>query len=764
MYKFLTIILILFSFTPSKAQSELDWEDHFSYYQIQDIARSGSTFFVGAQNTVFIYNQTTSRVEKISSIQGLSSQNISKIHFSASYNLLFIGYETGLIDVYNLQTKNVFKLVDIPNKTGIPPSERRINDMLEDGDKLYLATNYGITVFRLNELKFGDTYFIGNAGANLQVNQLAIQYDNLYAATQAGLRYADKNNPNLIDFNEWNAINSIEYKGVALVDNQLLALTANNVLQKVLNNNITQQVNVNFDVVDFRVSNEQILLTGSQVIKVYNQNLNEVQNLNNFSTFSPQFTCAIYYNARFYTGDFNLGLLSFINAFDEPKYLSPLGPIRNDVFGLDAIANELWAVYGEYTGALDPYPLNQRGVSHLKDERWINIAYDDLQDTRVLVRPIINPKQTNQVFISSYVDGFLELVNNEIVFKYDENTANLPETLDPNGNTVMGDVRVNGLDFDSSGNLWGTISLVKNGLFKLTPSSGRLDFFDISEIIPNYFSGELGLSDLVIDQSNLIYFGSYANGLIGFNPASGQFAKVTGQESAGNLPEGNSVKTLALDNNNQLWIGTTLGLRVLFNPSSMFTNPDTSTSQIIILDEDGVAQELLAENSIQDIAVDGNNNKWIATEAGVFYVSANGQETIYHFTTDNSPLPSNSVTSIAIDPETAKVYIGTRSGLVAFRGTATKSQENFEQVRAYPNPVRPHYKGPVTIDGLMAGANVKITDISGNLVFETTAQGGSVQWDTRAFGKHAVASGVYIVMLTSADQLETKLAKIMIIR
>ena len=133
MYRLLTIILSLFIFTLSNAQSDLDWEDHFSYYQIQDIARSGSTFFVGAQNTVFIYNQATGNIEKISSIQGLSSQNISKIHFSASYNLLFIGYETGLIDVYNLQTKNVFKLVDIPNKTGIPPSERRINDMLEDG-------------------------------------------------------------------------------------------------------------------------------------------------------------------------------------------------------------------------------------------------------------------------------------------------------------------------------------------------------------------------------------------------------------------------------------------------------------------------------------------------------------------------------------------------------------------------------------------------------------------------------------------------------
>ena len=165
-----------------------------------------------------------------------------------------------------------------------------------------------------------------------------------------------------------------------------------------------------------------------------------------------------------------------------------------------------------------------------------------------------------------------------------------------------------------------------------------------------------------------------------------------------------------------------------------------------------MAQELLAGSSISAITVDGNNNKWIATEAGAFYLSSNGQETIYRFTTENSPLPSNSVTDIEIDESTGKVYIGTTNGLVAFRGTATSSAETFEKVRAFPNPVRPGYSGMVTIAGLREGANVKITE------------GGSVQWDSRAFGKHKVASGVYMVLITSDDQLETKVTKIMVIR
>jgi hypothetical protein len=148
----------------------------------------------------------------------------------------------------------------------------------------------------------------------------------------------------------------------------------------------------------------------------------------------------------------------------------------------------------------------------------------------------------------------------------------------------------------------------------------------------------------------------------------------------------------------------------------------------------------------------------------VFYLSSNGQETLLRFTKENSPLPSNNIQDIAIDPTSGRVYFATQNGLVAFEGTSTAPQDNLENVYAYPNPVRPGFTGNVTIDGLTARANVKITDIEGNLVFETTSQGGSIQWDTSAFGKYKVASGVYMVFITTDDALETKIHKIMVVR
>jgi hypothetical protein len=202
------------------------------------------------------------------------------------------------------------------------------------------------------------------------------------------------------------------------------------------------------------------------------------------------------------------------------------------------------------------------------------------------------------------------------------------------------------------------------------------------------------------------------------------------------------------------------------NPTSIFDeNTSVNVSPIIIEDLDGVAQELLFEQFITDITVDGANNKWISTaDSGVFQVSPNGRDILNIFNQDNSPLPTNGVRTVAINPVSGEVFFGTTNGLLSFSSRITSGNENLENLRAFPNPVRPDYNGLVTIDGLIDGANVKITDVTGNLVFEEFASGGTLQWDTRAFGSHKVASGVYFIVVTGEDQIETKVGKLMIIR
>ena len=189
------------------------------------------------------------------------------------------------------------------------------------------------------------------------------------------------------------------------------------------------------------------------------------------------------------------------------------------------------------------------------------------------------------------------------------------------------------------------------------------------------------------------------------------------------------------------------------------------TSNAIIILEDGLAQELLYEQFITDIVVDGANNKWIGTaDSGVFMVSSNGQQTIHRFNTSNSPLPSNSIFDIDINGTNGEVFIATDKGMVSFKGTATTANEDLSNVVVYPNPVRPEFTGTVKISGLLDNCNVKITDIEGNLVHEAIAEGGTIEWDTTAFGKYKVASGVYMIFVSAEDGVETKVKKVMIIR
>jgi ligand-binding sensor domain-containing protein len=306
-----------------------------------------------------------------------------------------------------------------------------------------------------------------------------------------------------------------------------------------------------------------------------------------------------------------------------------------------------------------------------------------------------------------------------------------------------------------------TQSREQRGLHVLK-SNGTWATFDMQTILTDYASNDF--CKIAIDKSGTKWIASYKNGVVAFNENSNiGFKKLSEGVDLGNLPS-QDVRAIAVDNRNQVWIGTNRGLRVLPSTGSYNNDEQMKANPIIIL-EDGLAQELLFEQFITDIAVNGSNQKWIGTaDSGVFLFSSNGQETIYHFTKDNSPLPSNVINDIDINAVTGEIFFATDRGMVSFQGTATKPADNLDAVYVYPNPVRPEFVGTVKIAGLISKANIKITDIEGNLVYETTSEGGTVEWDTKAFGKYNVASGVYMIFIAAEDASETAVKKVMIIR
>jgi hypothetical protein len=232
----------------------------------------------------------------------------------------------------------------------------------------------------------------------------------------------------------------------------------------------------------------------------------------------------------------------------------------------------------------------------------------------------------------------------------------------------------------------------------------------------------------------------------------------------GSLPS-STVKGLAEDIDGEVWIGTETGLAVVYTTSTLFNGGyGDADAQEILLKYGEEVEVLLGTSEISAIAVDGGNRKWIGTSSsGVFCLSPNGTEEIYRFTTENSPLLSNGILDIKVDHISGEVFFATESGLISYRADATISDEKFSEVKVFPNPVKPGYKGLITIQGLGYESDVKITDVSGNLIYTTQSNGGTVVWDGNRLSGERVQSGVYLIWTASVTGKGKNVTKVVVI-
>ncbi|MDO5972728.1 two-component regulator propeller domain-containing protein [Flavivirga jejuensis] len=753
------------------------WEGHFSYNNIKEVVKGNNKIYAASGSAVFILDTQTNEMEELTTVNGLSGETISTIKYSEDYELLIIGYENGLLEVAFDNDEDILTIVDIVDKTTIAPTERKINHFNVLENIVYISTNYGISVFDLERLEFGDTYFIGNGGSQIQVNQTAIFDDYIYAACQdgGGIRKALASSSSLIDYQNWQVVTSGDFLAVEALDNKLYVLGTNRRIYEAVNDVLNELFLYSDAPIKIIAVNENLVVTTKNNVFVYNNNFNLISKAEVSSLFDTEFTSASIDSEYTYVGTKDFGILktSLINPLDYQE-LHPQGPLLNTPFSIQASPDNLWVTYGDHDLFYNPYPLNNLGFSHLNSEGWINTTYNEALEAKCLNTITINPFNTSQVFISSFFSGLLELNEDTPLILHNETNSGLESLIVP-GRPNYVDIRVGPSAFDNNGLLWTVTSLVDKPLKSFNPSNNEWESFDFTSVIPDI---NLGFGDIAIEDNGVIWIASYKYGLIGFNKNSGSPLLKSIKEEEQNIPSV-YVTTLALDNRNQLWIGTFRGLRVLYNTSTFFDN-DVSVEDIII-EEDGIAKELLFQQHITDIKVDGSNNKWIGTsDSGLFYFSSDGQETIFHFTKDNSPLPSNSITDVSLDSANGIVYIATSKGLVSFRSGGSSSLENLESAHVYPNPVRPKFNvvdEKVKIKDISENVNIKITDIEGNLVAEAQSNtnqryggynleidGGTAYWNGKNMRNNVVASGVYLIMLSDLDSFETKVLKLMVVR
>lgn len=736
------------------------WRDHLPYSNVRRLAEVNNKIFCATSGGLFSYNKTDNSLEKYSKVNGLADIGITALEYSENLQILVIGYENGNIDI--IKQNLIINIPDIKRKLIV--GDKRINNIYFIDGYAYLACGFGVVVVDVQKMEIKDTYLFGPGGSQIYVYDITFDGENILAATIQGIFYASLSSPNLVDYNYWNkktvlpdenaTYQSIVYFGGKLLATYQNPVTSRSEIIEITTDNwsLWSPEQLNYRILD--TQKENLIIVSDYLSQVYNNNLNVIYQK---GTYLPQF--ALFDKDQIlWIADRENGLIRSLNdGLDKGIY--PNGPQFFDVGKIVYLSGNLWVG----SGGTGSNRYDQKGAYLYKNEQWTSINREtlpDLEGFHSISEIAINPSNPDHVFVGSVGSGIAEITGNSATI-YDE-TNSVFETIEGYGH---GYIFVTGMSFDQRNNLWVCTNFAQNPIYVRradgTLENVKLKFngFGINTRVNGIYVTKAGQIWLLMERTGILVFRENQNGTF-----SEKFFTVINQE--GKLLD--RLYSIAEDNDGNVWIGTSNGPVVYFNPVGIIEETRViSGNQVLIPrnDESGLGDFLLKDERIFSITIDGANRKWFGTEkSGVFLMSADGKKEIHHFNSENSPLFSDNMISIAINDDNGEIFFGTDKGIQSFKGQATRGDDDYRNVYVYPNPVRENYRGDITITGLAANVNVKITDISGNLVFETTALGGQAIWDGTNFRGERVHTGVYLVFCTDDEGARTHVTKLLFIR
>ncbi|MCE7065324.1 hypothetical protein [Dyadobacter sp. CY326] len=248
----------------------------------------------------------------------------------------------------------------------------------------------------------------------------------------------------------------------------------------------------------------------------------------------------------------------------------------------------------------------------------------------------------------------------------------------------------------------------------------------------------------------------YLGGGILVKNAENQQRVLSTNIGSGSLPSA-VINSLALSTDGYVWFASDRGVGYFVTDGIL-----SGTRADAVLPIFG-QRKLFANEKCTAIAIEPGNRKWIGTRNGLYLFNEDGTEMIEKFTAADSPLPSDSIVSLQFNAEKGILYIDTPNGMVAYRSNSSASSENFSSVTVFPNPVHPGYAGTIGIKGLMGNSTVKITELSGRLIYETRSQGGTASWNLNDYTGRRAKGGIYMVLIVSEDGSEKFAGKLAVI-
>ena len=705
--KSLLILLCVFSLKAQNIPTN-SWRTHVSYSNAKVVTGAEGIVFCGVENGLFVFQDN--QVEILSKSDGLSNSQPTALTFDPVTDLLLIGYEGGVVDIMGDETVTTIEELSLLSR----PSNKRINDIVINGNLAFVATNFGIGVIDLITLEIREFFSeIGPSGTTLEIFELLADEETIFAATERGVLKGSRQS-NLLDFNNWTTLpNTAGVENLLVFENRLLATSLNQLVE--IDDSIQAIVNLAFVPTAMSSSANGLYILSRNELVFWDTEEVVAVPVDDLLVAAED----LFLNEQsIWVADRSSGLVQV--GTDRSVRILPNGPANDNISKLRFV-DQLYAFYSGNPGTVATPDF--QGYSTF-DGNWANEEIDGF--TEVSDIGILDGNR----YFSSISSGVFDDSRNELL------------------SNVLGNDSIITAITAAGGQLWFASYGGTNALYQLAENTWT-----------SYSTNTVGTStplELTASAAGTLWIIndiSQGGGTYTFTTEDNLSIR---RSIADGVPS-NVVLDVAIDRRDEAWLATDQGPAVFFDasfsPSGTVANLPTFQSSTLFQNE-----------SVNAVAIDGGNRKWIGTDQGVWVFDANLNNLDQRFTEENSPLLDNVILDFAYDPGTGEIFILTGGGLCSFQTGSSEGQQVHSNVNIFPNPVPPNYFGPVTLKGLAENVNVKITDIQGRLVTEISAIGGTATWNLKDLSNNDIDAGVYLCLSSSADGEETFVGKIAVIR
>lgn len=786
------ILIVLITLIPfiSKAQVPVeDWNVYSMFSTIKKMVETPDKVYYISGTNLFSYDKTTEENYNYTLYNKLNDNIVDDIFYNKVRKYLVITYTSGNIDIL-YDDGSIVNLPDVKNAS--INYSREINDVAFLDDCIYVATKFGIIVFSesLQEVKNSCVY-------GKEISLITCVGDNIIIDQNHALYYFNikEENKFIEDFNNFTLIKSGYWlEDIEGLDNNKLLFRATNKSINILDLNFDKNncSAISLDATgtasniiygkdsyyyvakntlySVSLEGEKISHTSlpaeltSQIISIWN-NPNEiwVGDKNGIANYKISDENITILHDKFKPQAINVDYPFYITSDKNGKiYISNKSESVYYGFKYKVLAN----ISTIENGNFEDITPTEFTASH-KNNPSKDILYD-------IYQLAIDPEDPEIYYVGSHWEGMYKVKGGKTITQYNPETSSLLESWG---------CRVNAIAFDKENNLWCTCEVLKGGetcLHILPAAARKKEKTTKEDWIPISLGDFQALKDvqiLICKKSNMIFLidGKWSPSIVAYD-TKGTYTDISDDtymlwnsfiDQDGKSYTYERVSALVEDKDGKIWIGTNNGIVEITNPQNAI-NSSMTVNRLKVPRNDGTnyADYLLDVIHVTSISVDHSNRKWIGTMSdGVYLVSESGNEIIDHFTSENSYHPGGITYCVYANPFNNSVFMGTEFGLVEYGSTSTPAHENYDEIYAYPNPVKPDYSGLVVIKGLMENSLVKIADSAGNVFHTTRSEGGMATWDCCNSSGERVKSGVYFVYVSQNENGDSSgvVTKIMVI-